>query len=322
MDIPKFLPQSAATPATPEKKKRGRPRLNLPPGNIKAEALSKEPLTAKGTIRERTYTRSGDKRYSAKDTNVHSKTKPVVLKEETEEGMQATHIIPAATAISQAEFDEQQVARLEALMLKGVKDPKKLMALLSIPDLRVFNVYLRRVHARWEITGSDGAMKRFRGEALHKLDMIESELWVTAGKTNDERTNVVCMQQLMALNKQRQEIVGLSPEVIQKIVCVQDEGNEVLARVNKQAKMVEMLSRFSELLIEGRNNSGQALVEKKYPMEPPKPLPEVDTSSLSSVIDSAKQFVSDANGNTAKVIKQEDLIDVQQLEDGGENEQR
>lgn len=105
--------------------------------------------------------------------------------------------------------DEQQVLRLEILMMKGVQAKHQLMELLGIADYRQLDRYIKRVHARWELEGATSDLRRERGEGLQRLDMIESELWTSLSNTGDQRVKQKALKNLMRLQRLRNDMTGL-----------------------------------------------------------------------------------------------------------------
>lgn len=118
--------------------------------------------------------------------------------------------------------DEQQVYRVEALMLKGIRDHRRLMQMLQITDKRKIDRYISRVLARWELQGANNDLARARGEGLARLDMIEAKLWAKIdAKTKageDPRISIASLRVLVDLQKQRSELSGLSEKAIERLL--------------------------------------------------------------------------------------------------------
>lgn len=110
--------------------------------------------------------------------------------------------------------DEQQVARTEILMTKGVRDRRQLMALLDVDDHRTMDRYIKRVYARWEQLGASRDLSRHRGEGLNRLDMIESEAWAQVGNAEQAGLKLLGLKLITEVQKQRLELLGITPKVI------------------------------------------------------------------------------------------------------------
>jgi hypothetical protein len=73
--------------------------------------------------------------------------------------------------------DEEQVTRCEIGMAKGIRDRAKLQELLGEPDSAKVDVFVARVHTRWESGGCDRNIARCRGEELASLQAQSAWLW-------------------------------------------------------------------------------------------------------------------------------------------------
>jgi len=135
-------------------------------------------------------------------------------------------------------YEEQQVARVELLMTKGVRARSQLMALLAITDPRAIDRFIDRVHARWEMTGTTQDHARHRGEGLNRLDLIESELWVRLQNSTDQRLNVTVLANLLNVQHMRNEMVGLTAKTIERIGAA--DGDSIA--FNRSAAAHERLS--------------------------------------------------------------------------------
>jgi hypothetical protein len=141
--------------------------------------------------------------------------------------------------------DEQQVARTELLMVKGIRQKRMLMTLLSIADHRKMDRYIARVLARWELVGTSQDHSRARGEALTRLDLIDSELWSKLQNQGDVRVSIVILSTLLNVQRQRTEVLGLTPKVIERIGSL-DSGNVAFS---KQAAAHERLSMLAARML-------------------------------------------------------------------------
>jgi hypothetical protein len=147
--------------------------------------------------------------------------------------------------------DEQQVWRVEILMTKGIRDRRLLSGMLDIKDYRVLDRYISRVHARWEMTGTQQDHARNRGEGLRRLDLIESELWAKLQNQEDARVSNALLNTILNVQRQRGEMLGLTPKVIERIGSIEAEG----ATFTRQAiahDRLTMLAQRMMTLIEDR----------------------------------------------------------------------
>lgn len=151
---------------------------------------------------------------------------------------------PAPTydrAEDKALYDEQQVARCENLMMKGVRDKNKLMALLDVHSSAQMEGFMRRVEARWELGGSVKNLHMQRGEQIAKLNMIENELWIQLQAVEaaqdgvnekgesiripiDVKAFTMLLREIRETNRDRADMVGLTKEVIEQMVM--SEGDQ------------------------------------------------------------------------------------------------
>ena len=145
--------------------------------------------------------------------------------------------------------DEQQVFRVETLMIKGVRSPTHLMQLLDIPDFPAVTRYIERVQARWEMTGNSRFHTRHRGEGLQRLDMIEEQLWGQLdrkGLAVKDRTRTLAT--LLNVQKQRSEMLGLTPQVIEKITSDDAQAVEFTNAVYAHERMAKLAAKMLELI--------------------------------------------------------------------------
>ena len=96
--------------------------------------------------------------------------------------------------------DEQQVARVEMLMTRGVRNKRQLMQHLDVDDPRQMERYIGRVLARWELLGQSQNLARHRGEALTRLDLIDTKLWARAGQREPDGTEIPVNQFVKIIN--------------------------------------------------------------------------------------------------------------------------
>lgn len=159
--------------------------------------------------------------------------------------------------------DEQQVARVEILMTKGVREKAQLMTLLGIEDFRQITRYMERVYARWELYGGHQDLARQRGETLNRLDLIEQELWQRVNNNNDSdpRVALVALNNLTQLSAQRTSLLGLTPKVIERMNS-QDAGDSIAfaRRITGHEKMARVVARMAEMLEE--RTAGLKVIEQ------------------------------------------------------------
>lgn len=147
-------------------------------------------------------------------------------------------------------FEEQQVSRVEILMTKGIRNKRHLMTLLEIKDVRQIERFIARVHARWEMLGTTQDHARHRGEGLNRLDLIESELWAKLQNQGDDRIAVVILNTLVGVQKQRAEMLGLTPKIIERIGSVDGDGIAFSRQVSAHERLSMVASRMLTLIEE------------------------------------------------------------------------
>lgn len=165
-------------------------------------------------------------------------------------------IPPVGTATSAAEKEVQAVARVELLMLKGVRRPDHLMTMLGLPSLKKTEALIALVNARWEVTGGGRDLKRNRGEALHKLDLVESEMWVKFSNADGYKAQASAMKAILQTIALRNEINGLAPKVMERLAMMPDATNDLAARVTQQSGIAAMATRLAEIIAERRRALG------------------------------------------------------------------
>lgn len=146
--------------------------------------------------------------------------------------------------------DEQQVARTEILMAKGVRDRRQLMALLNVGDYRTMDRYIKRVYARWEMLGANRDFARHRGEGLARLDMLESELWSRVSNTGDDRVALVALKTITDVQKQRMDLLGLTPKVVERLTTQGNDNIPFTKRLATHDMMARVASRMLSLVEE------------------------------------------------------------------------
>lgn len=173
--------------------------------------------------------------------------------------MQRVHAPPDATIPADADKElraEQDVSRVELCMLRGVTKPGIIGTMLGLPTRTVMR-YQERVEARWTITGGGRNISRYRGEALARLDLVESEAWAAYGSIDNQRDPSVrdrckMLGLIAALQDQRSALLGLSPKVVERIGLMPDRNAELVARFAAQKDLAAMATRLTQLLAERR----------------------------------------------------------------------
>ena len=148
--------------------------------------------------------------------------------------------------------DEQQVARVELLMIKGIRQKRQLMLLLEVDDHRQMDRYMSRVLARWELMGSTQDYSRARGEGLTRLDLVESELWSLT--SNMDNKDVVrkqsVMQTILNVHKHRMDLLGLTPKVIEHIGLGSESDVSFSKVANTHERMSMLAARMMKMIEE------------------------------------------------------------------------
>lgn len=158
--------------------------------------------------------------------------------------------------------DEQQVLRCELLMMKGIRSKRTLMTLLEVEDERQIERYIQRVYARWEMVGTAQDHTRNRGESLSRLDLIESELWSKMQNIEDSLTpnakgrggldgakvSVVYLSTLLQVQRQRAELLGLTPKVIERIGMVNADTVQFTRNAASHERLSMLASRMMQVI--------------------------------------------------------------------------
>jgi len=146
--------------------------------------------------------------------------------------------------------DEQQVARVELLMLKGIRQKRQLMLLLNVNDHRQMDRYISRVLARWELVGSNQDYSRARGEGLQRLDLVESELWSMTQNLDDVGRKQTIMQTILNVHKHRMDLLGLTPKVIEHIGIGTDSDVAFSKTVGTHERLSMLAARMMKMIEE------------------------------------------------------------------------
>lgn len=154
---------------------------------------------------------------------------------------------PLTTDQARHLMDEQQVYRTEQLMVKGVRRVATLQGALGVKDQRMMRKYMERVKARWAVQGGATDLRQARGEALVRLDMLETKLWHIIQITKDYREQIVALKEVGKIHEYRTEMLGLTPEMAATLATSSVE-NDVLVRSAKQARLAGVAKKFIKAL--------------------------------------------------------------------------
>ena len=167
------------------------------------------------------------------------------------------HVPPEPTydARDPALRDEQQVARVELLMIKGIRQKRQLMLLLDVDDHRQMDRYISRVLARWELMGASQDYSRARGEGLTRLDLIESELWALTQNLEDATRKQSIMQTILNVHKHRMDLLGLTPKVIEHIGLGNGDSDMAFSKSAGTHERMSMLAARMMKMIEDRTKA-------------------------------------------------------------------
>jgi hypothetical protein len=146
--------------------------------------------------------------------------------------------------------DEQQVARTEILMTKGVRDRRQLMALLEVEDTRTMDRYIKRVYARWELLGANRDFARHRGEGLNRLDLIESETWSKISNAEHPGIALMALKLVTEVQRQRLELLGLTPKVIAELTSQAGDNIQFSKRIATHDTLSRVASRMMSMIEE------------------------------------------------------------------------
>lgn len=166
-------------------------------------------------------------------------------------GMDKVKLPPPPTHHSQQEAQlhaEQQCARVEILMLKGIRDETQIKELLGIDTMVATRKLIARVHARWEITAGHLDIKKSRGQAVKTLELIEQELWSVVGNSADDvRGKIVALDTLMKVQDRKLPLLGINPKSIE---AHNDSASRAAytQRTVDHATLAQIATRFKTLL--------------------------------------------------------------------------
>lgn len=220
---------------------------------------------------------------------------------------------PSAGGLNAMLYEDQQIARVEQLMLKGVRSARLLASALGVSEVRKVERWMVRVNARWEVAGSGVRLKRYRGEVNARIEMYRNELSIVLSNVRpddrglgDARAFVVCIQQLKDLDRLQMEVNGLTPNAVERLNAITDEDNEVLARIDKQKSAADMAKRFALLtgITAGlKSNQDQALAESNSDIMAEADERDVKVAHVPTHVPLAEQRSSGDDGSDATAFR-------------------
>lgn len=187
--------------------------------------------------------------------------------------------VPKLPLGKMARDDRQDVITtgVESLMRKGVKNPRRILALLggkqSGMDLRTINACITRVYRRWEIGMSEHNQSRIRAEQLQKLGVIETEVWemLDGDTTTQERMNLLKMQQEVIKNQALMAGIKMSGDVNVSIsqtnVTNNGSGGQVQQQIAQKKVQQNMAQQFLQILEDKkkqREKESEDIVEGEF----------------------------------------------------------
>lgn len=113
-------------------------------------------------------------------------------------------------------LQENNVTKVELLMLKGFGSYSSIAKALGLPGSTV-QQYMERVHIRWETYGNTANQRRARGEALMRLNLIQSKLWDIIHNGTGDSVKLAAIGLLMQWQDRMLQLKGLTPDVLSKI---------------------------------------------------------------------------------------------------------
>lgn len=160
------------------------------------------------------------------------------------------------SGLSEADITDLVTTQVEKQMLRGITDPRRLKAMLNIPNLQTVNTAMRRVQNRWAITGSTRKKTMYKGELISRMGAVQLELW---DLVDNEKTSVKerlsALKQIVELIKIESEIHGLKPvsgRVDVNIHNSASDTNVVMQQMARRTAVREVANDFKNLLEQNR----------------------------------------------------------------------
>ncbi len=130
--------------------------------------------------------------------------------------------------------EEQQVSRVEKMMMQGYREAPYIAKLLNITGFQCED-YMRRAQARWDIEGGQKKFNEYRGESLYRLRISETRLWAQLdeldSRVRDGKKVPVPTPELVMLltairetSRHRAEMLGLTKERIDRLMDTEEEA--------------------------------------------------------------------------------------------------
>lgn len=146
-------------------------------------------------------------------------------------------------------YEEQQVSRIESLMVRGYRDKLKL-AKLTMLSPKTVDDYIRRVKARWEIEGGQKHFAEYRGEMIGRLRTIEIQMWDALEAEpiplNMER-KIAALMAIKNVSQSRAEMLGLTKEMIERMMETETEQH---LNFNRRTEVFERGARVAAALLD------------------------------------------------------------------------
>ena len=127
--------------------------------------------------------------------------------------------------------DEDDLATVEILMLKGDHRPDSIMKRAGLSSRDDAVSLMTRVHAKWRERGSTTDLRLVRGETLAMYDKIEEMTWDTMTRARDHKVKLVGARTLADLRKQRLDLLGYTPRIAEQIAL---KGSDTTLAFNKR----------------------------------------------------------------------------------------
>lgn len=113
-------------------------------------------------------------------------------------------------------LQENNVTKVELLMLKGFSSYSSIAKALGLPGSTV-QQYMERVHIRWETYGNTANQRRVRGEALMRLNLIQSKLWDIIHNGISDSVKLAAIGLLMQWQDRMLQLNGITPDTLSRI---------------------------------------------------------------------------------------------------------
>lgn len=133
---------------------------------------------------------------------------------------------------------EKTIAQVEVLLLKGVVVPYHIAKTLNISPHTAAR-YIEAVQTRWAVLGTPDRIRKIRGEAKARLDMITNELWVIFSNTDSQSMKAQCLGYLLQVHDRRMILDGVSNKTVGQDKDP-SEGNLVDERIRNHQSMVKV----------------------------------------------------------------------------------